>query len=168
MEYNSSWPKIFEEEKQKLKSFLGEGLVNIFHIGSTSVINLKAKPIIDMLLVVEDINFLDGFEDDFVGLGYEVMGEFGMDGRRYYRKGGENRTHQIHAFQYDNLEDIVRHLAFRDYLRTHSDIMEEYGSLKQEGAEKCNDDIEKYCDYKDEFVQKHEKEALKYYFKNRD
>jgi GrpB-like predicted nucleotidyltransferase (UPF0157 family) len=53
------------------------------------------------------------------------MGEFGIKKRRYYRKGGDNRTHQIHAFQYDNIQEIERHLSFRDYLRQNQMISNE-------------------------------------------
>ncbi|MFD3262223.1 GrpB family protein [Paenibacillus lentus] len=80
---------------------LQDDLVNSFHIGSTSVPGLKAKPITDILLVVKDIGGLDTFSAQFENLGYEVMGEFGIKGRRYFRKGGDDRTHQIHAFQYE-------------------------------------------------------------------
>lgn len=92
------------------------------------------------------------------------MGEFGFVGRRYFRKGGDNRTHQIHAFQFDNITEIERHLVFRDYLREHPDICKQYGDLKSELAEKYPNDIEGYGDGKDRFVREIEKEAIKWYW----
>ena len=138
--------------------------MNIFHIGSTSVPNLKAKPIIDILLVVNDINELDTYSEQFERLGYEVMGEFGIKGRRYFRKGGDNRTHQIHAFQYNNIEEIERHLAFRDYLREHPEVCIQYGELKSQLAKQYPNDIDGYGDGKDDFVKSVEKDAIRWYW----
>src|SRR6478736_5062246 len=101
VEHNPNWKYEYLNEEHLIKEIIQKELVNIFHIGSTSIQNLKAKPIIDILLVVNDIGKLDNYSDQFEKLGYEVMGEFGIKRRRYYRKGGDNRTHQIHAFPND-------------------------------------------------------------------
>lgn len=132
--YNPNWEKNYINEQQLIRQILKNELVECFHIGSTSVPNLKAKPIIDILLVVNNINKLDNYSFYFENIGYEIMGEFGIIGRRYFRKGGDNRTHQIHAFQYDNIQEIERHLAFRDYLRQNPKISKEYGELKSKLA----------------------------------
>lgn len=91
------------------------------------------------------------------------MGEFGIPGRRYFRKGGHNRTHQIHAFQYNNMEEIERHMAFRDYLREHPEVCIKYGELKSQLAEQYPNDIDGYGDGKDDFVKSVEKEAIKWH-----
>ncbi|MED4059308.1 GrpB family protein [Priestia megaterium] len=165
--HNPNWKYEYLNEEYSIKEMLQKELVNIFHIGSTSIQNLKAKPIIDILLVVNDIRRLDNYSDQFEKLGYEVMGEFGIKRRRYYRKGGDNRTHQIHAFQYDNIQEIERHLSFRDYLRQNQMISNEYGALKAELAHRFPNDIEGYSDGKDAFVKRIEKEALKWHWLNR-
>lgn len=162
--YNPNWNIEYKKEAQLIKAFLQEELVNSFHIGSTSVPGLKAKPIIDILLVVKDVIELDTYANQFESLGYEVMGEFGIKGRRYYRKGAENRTHHIHAFQYDDIKEIERHLAFRDYLRQHPDLCKEYGDLKDQLAKKYLTDIDGYSNGKDNFVKQIEKEALKWHW----
>ncbi|MCZ8517026.1 GrpB family protein [Paenibacillus filicis] len=126
-EYSDNWRQKFSEESQKIKDILGNELIDIHHIGSTSVPGLKAKPIIDIMPVVKDIKKIDSFNKQMTGLGYECMGELGMKGRRYFRKGGDNRTHHVHVFQGDNKEDISRHLAVRDYLRIHPDEANRYG-----------------------------------------
>ncbi|WP_309241966.1 GrpB family protein [Brevibacillus daliensis] len=64
------------------------------------------------MLVVNGIGELDAYSAQFEKLGYEVMGEFGIKGRRDFRKGEDDRTHQIHAFQYENIQEIERHLSF--------------------------------------------------------
>lgn len=158
--YNENWNRMFENEAQKIKVIFGAELIDIHHIGSTSVPGLQAKPIIDMMPVVKDITRIDSFNEQMKELGYECMGEFGMEGRRYFRKGGDHRTHHVHTFQFDNTEDIHRHLAVRDYLRIHSDIATRYGSLKESLARQYPDDIEAYMDGKDSFVKNLEKEAI--------
>ena len=109
---------------------------------------------------------LDACTAAFESIGYEVMGEFGMPGRKYMRQGGDNRTHQIHTFQYDNVADIVRHLAFRDYLRCRPDICSEYGKLKSELARQYPADIGAYGDGKENFVKQVERDALQWHWEN--
>ncbi|RDX02537.1 GrpB family protein [Listeria kieliensis] len=167
VDYDSKWETMYLKEELALKEMLQEDLISSFHIGSTSVSGLKAKPIIDILLVVNDIAGVDTLSSSFEKLGYEVMGEFGIKGRRYFRKGGDNRTHQIHAFQFDQVQDIERHLSFRDYLRQNPQVCVAYGDLKRELAAKYPNDIEGYGDGKDDFVKKVEQEALKWHWKTR-
>ena len=153
VKYRSEWSREFEAEAERIKEILGDEAIEIYHIGSTSVEGLSAKPIIDIMPVVKDISRIDKLNPAFEALGYECMGEFGIPGRRYFRKGGEKRTHQIHVFGRESEYDISRHLAVRDYLRRHADKAEEYGRLKEELAEKYPFDIEGYCDGKDSFVK---------------
>lgn len=116
--------------------------------------------------VVTNISLVDKHNKEFVAIGYECMGEFGIEGRRYFRKGGDNRTHQIHIFEQSNHKDINRHIAVRDFLRTHPDIALEYGELKMELAYRFSEDIEGYCTGKDAFVKQLEKDALLWYQNN--
>lgn len=167
VEHDPSWAVMYREEEVALQRILQSELVASYHIGSTSVPGLKAKPIIDILLVVENMAKLDAFASAFEGLQYEAMGEFGIPGRRYYRKGGDNRTHQIHAFQADNLTEIERHLLFRDFLRKNPTICDEYGELKSRLAETYPNNIDAYCDGKDAFVKGNEREAIRWHWRNR-
>lgn len=92
--------------------------------------------------------------------GYEYLGEFGIAGRRYLRKGGDERTHQLHIFAAEDRQNIQRHIAVRDYLRRHEKAREEYAALKKRLAKLYPYDIEGYCDGKDAFVKRIEKQAL--------
>lgn len=165
--YHPEWPALFQVEKEKISQVITEdNLVNILHIGSTSVPDLAAKPIIDILLIVKDINKLDENNEQLKKLGYTPRGEFGIPGRRYFPKGEDNRTHHIHAFQYDNIYDISRHVLVRDFLRTHPTIRQDYANIKIDGAKKYPESIDDYGDYKDAFVKKLEKDALIWHWKN--
>lgn len=158
--YDPGWEKEFEREAEAIREILGEQCRGIYHIGSTAVPGLRAKPVIDLLAVVEDLEAADRQKPRFEALGYECMGEFGIPGRRYFRKGGDERTHQIHMFAESSRRDIQRHLAVRDYLRAHREAAEEYGRLKAGLAKKFPYDIEGYCDGKDAFMKQLEQRAL--------
>lgn len=160
--YDSKWPNMFLNEAEQVRRILDDNLLQVFHIGSTSVPGLRAKPVIDIMPVVRDVERIDSCTSAFESIGYEVMGEFGIPGRRYMRKGGNNRTHQIHAFQYDNTADILRHLAFRNYLRSHSDVCVDYGELKSELAKQYPTDIDAYGDGKEHFIKRVEQDALQW------
>ncbi|MDV4342623.1 GrpB family protein [Methanoculleus sp. YWC-01] len=168
VDYDPIWPDLFRTEARQMEDILKENLIEVFHIGSTSVPGLKAKPIIDIMPVVLSIEQIDERSGQFEAIGYESMGELGIPGRRYLRKGGENRTHQIHAFQYDSVQNITRHLAFRDYLRCHPDVCSAYAALKSELAMRYPGDIGGYCDGKDTFVKRVERDALQWYWKKYD
>lgn len=163
VKYDKEWPMLYEKEANKIKKILNDELVQIYHIGSTSVENLSAKPIIDIMVVVKDINKVDNYNKNFIALGYEAKGEYGIPGRRYFRKGTEIRTHHVHIFEESNRLDIERHLAVRDYLRSHPDMALEYGELKTKLALNYPNDIELYCDGKDSFVKEMERKALLWY-----
>lgn len=158
--YNSEWPLKYTEERDYITEILKDNCISIYHIGSTSVPGLAAKPIIDIMAVVRSLERVDTVAEKFSDIGYEYLGEFGIEGRRYLRKGGDERTHQIHIFQADDWNNIGRHLAFRDYMRTHEKEREEYAKIKIELAKKFPYDIDGYCDGKENFVREIEKLAF--------
>ncbi len=164
--YNPDYPRLFEEEKSRLIPLFGENLVFLEHIGSTAVPGLKSKPIIDILVAAKSLSLVDAKQSAFEGLGYEYLGEFGIAGRRYLRKGGDERTHQIHVFRFDDELNLIRHLAVRDYLRAHPWVADEYGELKAKLALEHPYDIDGYGDGKEAFMKESEKAALAWYRQN--
>ena len=163
LKYDPKWKQDYQDEQKKIEDILKENALVIYHIGSTSVPGLAAKPIIDIMVAVRSLEKVDAAADAFSALGYEFLGEFGIAGRRYLRKGGDERTHQIHIFQADDWNNIGRHLAFRQYLSTHEREREEYAKLKRELAQQFPYDIEGYCDGKEAFVRAVEAQALSCY-----
>ena len=162
-EYDPAWPDMYQQEKEQIVRILGENCLAVYHIGSTSVPGLAAKPVIDIMAAVRSLEKVEEAADRFSGIGYESCGEFGIPGRRYLRKGGDERTHQIHIFQGEDWGNLGRHLAFRDYLRAHERERQAYGDLKKELARRFPYDVEGYCDGKDAFVRNLESEALTWY-----
>jgi GrpB-like predicted nucleotidyltransferase (UPF0157 family) len=115
VDYNASWSNQYEQEKQQILLALGDSVTNIQHIGSTSVLGLAGKPVIDMLLGLEQIPPLPMQVSSLEATGYSYHGELGIPGRHYFRK-GMPRSHQIHAVLVDS-EFWKRHILFRDFLR---------------------------------------------------
>src|SRR5437868_13002384 len=155
------WPFKFQQEAAQITAALGSLLAAVHHIGSTSIPGIFVKPIIDILLEVPDTDRLDAIGEGMQTLGYEGMGEFGIAGRRYFRKSDASgvRTHHVHAFATGDLH-VHRHLAFRDYLIAHPDIASEYSALKQRLAAQHSEDIDAYMDGKDPFIKAQEANAL--------
>ena len=91
---------------------IADNCISISHIGSTSVPGLAAKPIIDIMAAVRSLERVDAATEKFSRIGYEYLREFRITGRRYLRKGDDERTHQIHIFQADDWNNIGRHLAY--------------------------------------------------------
>jgi GrpB-like predicted nucleotidyltransferase (UPF0157 family) len=157
--HDEGWGEEFRREAARLQDALGSVLLDAHHIGSTAVPGLAAKPVIDILLEVESLEALDDRERALVALGYRPKGENGIAGRRYFQRGDRDRTHQVHAYVRGD-GHIRRHIAFRDYLRTHAAVAEEYARIKRHAAEACAGDSEVYCDMKDGFIKTHERLAL--------
>lgn len=159
--HNPEWKQRFVSEADQITRALHGMAVTLHHIGSTAIPGIAAKPIIDILMEVDEIDTLDARRAAMERLGYEAMGEFGISGRRYFRKNDPSgiRTHQVHAFQAGST-GATRHLAFRDYMIAHPDAARAYSSLKESLALQHPDDFEAYMDGKDAFIQEHEARAI--------
>lgn len=154
VQHNPEWKNLFEIESQAVTKALGQNAIAVHHIGSTSIPNIYAKPIIDLLVEVKNIYEVSQSNSHMEKIGYQNMGEFGIAGRCYFRKDnylGE-RTHHVHVFQV-NSSEITRHLAFRDYMIAHPAKALQYSDLKRKLAHQFPNDIESYMDGKDDFIK---------------
>jgi GrpB-like predicted nucleotidyltransferase (UPF0157 family) len=158
--HNPSWAANFARESAIVTAVLGDLLIALHHIGSTAIPTIVAKPVIDMLAAVTRVELLDEQRSRLESLGYEALGEFGIAGRRYFRKNSNAgvRTHQLHAFAAESM-DFQRHLDFRDYLRAHSAEATEYAELKQSLARHCATNMEAYTNGKSAFIRDVERRA---------
>lgn len=153
--YNENWPEQFAREAEKIKQALGDNLIEIDHIGSTSVPGLSAKPIIDIIVECKDNK--DSVRS-FENIGYEYRGEFNIPFRNYFCKKQEVRFN-LHVYEQDNPE-IELNLKFRDYLRNNPEARDEYALLKSNllkektSFEKTNSIFTGYNLGKDKFIRK--------------
>jgi GrpB-like predicted nucleotidyltransferase (UPF0157 family) len=122
--YDSRWPEMFESEKKLLEPMF----VEIHHIGSTSVPGLMAKPKIDIIAMAEDRNET---RKNLEGVGYIYKGEWNIPLQDGFTKRGKINVN-LHVFFEPNHPEIELNLKFRDYLRTHPNIRDEYAAVKRE------------------------------------
>ena len=131
--YQKNWPLAFEKEALLLKYALAVGLSDIYHIGSTSVPGMVAKPVIDILVEADDLDLIDDRQEKMTKRGYKSLGEYGIKGRRYFKKAFHKEDgvgYHIHLFQ-RGASSIRRHLAFRDLLIDYPNVAEEYAEIKR-------------------------------------
>ncbi|CAM3251979.1 GrpB family protein [Sporolactobacillus spathodeae] len=163
--FQNNWEKDFHVEATRLTRIFQPNLSAIHHIGSTAVANLCAKPTIDILLEVVRIDESYIPFKEMEKASYQSLVANGNSGRYLFQKldeSGEYR-YQVHVYQ-EGSPDVVRHLAFRDYLRTHPDIAELYGALKQQLAEAFPDDRDSYSSGKEAAIRRIEDEALSWWY----
>lgn len=163
--YHGDWPAMFSSEADNLRRILGNEVLSIHHFGSTSIPGVSAKPIIDILVIVRNIEVIDGFNPQLAVIGYHAVGEYGIPGRRFFYKGSDDsRSHHLHIYQSGN-PHILRHLIFRDYMRTHPAPAHDYARLKESLARQFPEDMEQYIAGKNAFVKEQEKNALEWWSK---
>ena len=152
--YDEAWKKDFEDIKAELMQVL-EGLVlSIEHVGSTSVPGLAAKPVIDIDVVIEDQGIFDKVKTALETIGYHHEGNLGIVGREAFKYEGKDhlQRHHLYGCPRDSAE-LKRHIAFRDYLRSHPEAVREYSRVKEEGAELYRHDIDRYIEHKSPFIE---------------
>ena len=127
-EYDPSWAELFEEESGRLRGVFDGQVVAIEHIGSTSVPGLCAKPIVDVLVGVHELQLTDEQVAAMRALGYEYFGEYGLPGRLFFRK--DPHTHNVHVVEHGG-EHWERQLIFRDALRSDPEERQRYDEFKR-------------------------------------
>lgn len=154
--YNDKWIEEFNTAKRILVEIIGDNLVDIQHIGSTSVIGLAAKPTIDILIIVKNIEGVDLLNNEMQENSFIPKGEAGIKGRRYFSKKLSTNefvdTHHIHVYEKGNPK-YQEELLFRNYLRIDKASRDEYAKLKLELSNVYRDSPPKYTSAKSEFIQ---------------
>jgi GrpB-like predicted nucleotidyltransferase (UPF0157 family) len=158
--HDPKWKDSFETESRQILAAFGKNVVAIHHIGSTSIPNIFAKPVIDILVEAGNLSGIEARNVSMVDLGYQVMGEFGIPGRRYFRKDDSEkvRTHQVHVFEAGS-EEAIRHLAFRDYLKANPADANAYSELKRKLAKLHANNADDYINGKDAFIKDMDQKA---------
>lgn len=149
--YEPDWPRLFLEERERLCAGLGTHVLDVQHIGSTSIPGMLAKPILDIGVAVANFEEAACCIPLMERLGYSYKGENGIPRRHYFVK-GEPRTHHLHMLEVAS-EEWKHHLLFRDYLRENPEVMRAYVELKQRLAAQFAADRQAYQSGKDSFIQ---------------
>ena len=153
--HDDSWCIIFEETKKELLNLIGHLIIDIQHVGSTSVKKIKAKPIIDVVILVDNLNAINQMINILEKNGYEYRGDGGEDGDHLFVKCSKPdiRTHHIHIVQSDDIQ-WDNYLYFRDKLNNDQKLAMQYNNLKERLENKYKENREEYTKAKNEFIDK--------------
>jgi GrpB-like predicted nucleotidyltransferase (UPF0157 family) len=152
--YKQAWKKLYKKEEKLLLNVLGKDILDIRHVGSTSVPGVKSKPIIDIAIGISSLKIGKKFISPLKKLGYEYGGNAGVKGRLFFAKGNRrNRTHYLHVEKL-NSRNWKNHIIFRNYLRRHKKAVREYNKLKETLAKEFKNDRDQYTAKKDYFIKK--------------
>lgn len=152
--YNYKWNYEFKRLKLYFQEIFKDTTISIEHIGSTAVCGLAAKPIIDIDIVIEDYKNFEEIKNKLKIHGYSYEGDLGIKDRHafaYDESKSEFMTHHLYVCP-KNSKELKRHIAFRDYLKSHNNEMKKYGEIKLKAAGIYPNDIEGYIQYKSIFI----------------
>ncbi len=155
VEHDPSWADLFDEERERLTGIFDGRVVAIEHVGSTSVPGLCAKPIVDVLVGLRELQLADEEIAQMERLGYEYLGEYGLPGRLFFRK--DPRTHHVHVVEHGG-EHWKRQLLFRDTLRADAEERRRYDEFKRRLAAEGHP-REVYTELKTPFIREVEARA---------
>ncbi|APB71598.1 GrpB family protein [Paenibacillus polymyxa] len=152
--YDPQWAEEYMQEQRKIVEALKDVCVGIEHIGSTSVPNLGAKPIIDIMVGVEELASLQSeHRERLQGFQYEYVHKPDFPERAFFRRGEWGAgTHHLHIYKYKG-EHWENHLLFRDYLKAHPDSLRAYDTLKKDLAYQFKYDRAAYTEAKGPFIR---------------
>ena len=153
------WAEQYQLEKARIIEAIGAHIIDIQHVGSTSIPGVPAKPILDILIGVEDFEEARVCIVPMEGIGYVYRGEYGIPRRHYFAK-GDPRTHHVHMVEKDS-ENWRVTVLFRDFLRSHPDAVRGYAEAKTRLAELYREDRASYQRAKDKVVEGILDKALK-------
>lgn len=159
--YNPHWRDAFDTERENLKEIFGNVAKSIEHVGSTSIVGLSAKPIIDIAIGVDALADIDKVREKILKFSHYTVKGNNADGEILMRRGtpvkpGEDKpdfiTHFIHIMEIDDRK-YKETIAFREFLRKNYDVLKEYEDLKYNLAIKYKNDRKAYSKAKAEFVE---------------
>ena len=152
--YDSAWKSEFEAIKNEIEGVIGDLLIAVEHVGSTSVEGMSAKPCIDIDVVIENYSVFDAVVDKLAAIGYTHEGNLGIKDREAFKYLNKPhlQTHHLYVCpQYS--EELHRHITFRNFLRNNAEVRGQYGAVKEKAAALFPDDIDRYIAYKSPCVE---------------
>lgn len=152
--YDRKWKSAFEEIKKEIESVIGDLIVGIEHIGSTSVEGMSAKPCIDIDVIIEDYSVFSAVIDRLKTIGYVHEGDLGITDREAFKYSDKPHLQTHHLYVCPKYsEELYRHITFRDYLRNNSEAVQKYSFVKETAAKQFPYNIEKYIECKSPCIE---------------
>lgn len=152
--YDKVWKSDFEKIKKELEDVIGDLIIGIEHIGSTSVEGLSAKPCIDIDVIIEDYSVFSCVVKRLELAGYTHEGNLGIKDREAFKYSDKPHlaTHHLYVCP-KNSEELHRHITFRNFLRSNSKAIKKYSLVKERAAQLFPDNIDKYIEYKSSCIE---------------
>ena len=152
--YDATWETAFEEIKNEIEAEIGDLIIGIEHVGSTSVEGMFAKPCIDMDVIIKDYSVFDEVVSKLGAIGYIHEGDLGIKDREAFKYADKPHlmTHHLYVCP-RNSEELHRHIVFRDFLRKNPEAVKKYSRVKETAAKLFSDSIDQYIEYKSPCIE---------------
>ena len=158
--YDMAWQSAFEKIRSEIKEAIGDLIIGIEHVGSTSVEGMSAKPCIDIDVIIKDYSAFSAVIEGLKGIGYIHEGDLGIKDREAFKYTDKPHLMMHHLYvcpQYS--KELHRHITFRDFLRSNPEAVRKYSLIKEKAAELFPNDIDGYIEYKSPCIQELYKEC---------
>ena len=158
--YNESWKPAFQSIKAEITDAIGDLILGVEHVGSTSVEGMSAKPCIDIDVIIKDYTAFATVVESLRGIGYIHEGDLGIKDREAFKYTDKPHLMMHHLYvcpQYS--EELHRHITFRDFLRSNPEAVRKYSLIKEKAAELYPNDIDGYIEYKSPCIEELYKEC---------
>ena len=158
--YDVAWESAFEAIRAEIQTALGDLMLGIEHVGSTSVKGMSAKLCIDIDVVIRDYSVFDAVVQKLDAIGYIHEGDLGIQDREAFKYADKPHlmTHHLYVCPRDS-EELHRHIAFRDFLRKNPEAVKKYSRVKETAAKLFPDSIDQYIEYKSPCIEELYKEC---------
>ena len=152
--YAAAWESAFEAIRAEIQTALGDLMLGIEHVGSTSVKGMSAKPCIDIDVVIRDYSVFDAVVQKLDAIGYIHEGDLGIKDREAFKYADKPHlmTHHLYVCP-RNSEELHRHIVFRDFLRENPEAVKKYSRVKETAAKLFPDSIDQYIEYKSPCIE---------------
>ena len=152
--YDKAWKSAFEAIKQEIESAIGDLILGIEHVGSTSVEGMSAKPCIDIDVIIKDYSVFDKVIGKLESIGYTHEGDLGIKDREAFKYTNKPHLMKHHLYVCPQFsEELHRHITFRNFLRDNTDAVKKYSQVKETAAKLFPNDIDKYIEYKSPCIE---------------
>ena len=158
--YDVAWKTAFEKIINEIEAEIGDLIIGIEHVGSTSVEGMSAKPCIDIDVIIKDYSVFGEVVRKLGAIGYIHEGDLGIKDREAFKYADKPHlmTHHLYVCPRDS-EELHRHIAFRDFLRKNPEAVKKYSRVKETAAKLFPDSIDQYIEYKSPCIEELYKEC---------
>ena len=152
--YDRAWEYAFQKIKAEIEEAIGDLIIGVEHVGSTSVEGMSAKPCIDIDVIIKDYSIFDEIVSKLGAIGYIHEGDLGIKDREAFKYTDKPHLMMHHLYVCPKYsEELYRHIAFRDFLRSNTEAVKKYSTVKEKAAVLFPNDIDKYIEYKSPCIE---------------